>query len=466
MIGHHRLVADTLHPIKHDVCARWALVLALLVGCASDPMQKVQRLYHQGRLEQARERLVQLEIDDPGNRHVFQLERGIVELALGQPYEAEQTLRQARNRLDYLEKQDWNGEINALLLDDRQLGYAGTDFEKVLVRAVLAVVNLVQSGGDADAYALQVLEKQRQIIESFRDDDGYEPKKAYKLVAFGAYLRAILNEEDPLKLGVARASFDKVKLLEPSFPYADDDLERATNGKHSKKGNGVVHVLAFVGKGPYRVEAEEPVSGRALAIAQVIWALRRERIPFPNITKVNIPAMAYWRDNPTEVHISLNGLAIGHTATITDVETTARKEFAAMKSYIIARAVLRRALKIVSTESAKEIASRKLRDKTKDTRNALDIILSAAGSIWTGAEQADLRCWSFLPASFQVVRIELSAGEHEFVFRAGRRGHPGSREKRLRFLVRDGFNTYIIVQTPTPDGVPTVITSDPVTQEG
>ena len=308
------------------------------------------------------------------------------------------------------------------------------------------------------------MEKQQEIIESFQNEGGYQPKQAYKLVAFGAYIRAILNEADPLKLGVARTSYEKVKRLSPGFAYADHDLTRVVEGAHSEKGNGVVHLIAFVGQGPYRVEAEEPISRDALAIAQVIWARRRDRVPIPNITSVKIPAVAYRRDNPSAVHVSVDGNPYGQTATITDVESMAEKEFAVMKNYIVARAVLRRALKIVGTEEAREAVKReavKSAKKRSDVEDIWDTVVSGLGLLWTGIEQADLRCWSLLPASFQVLRIELPAGEHELVLRTGLDGRPGDQSGRIRVLVRDGFNTYVVVHAPTAGGAPTMMVSDP-----
>lgn len=438
--------------------------LAHLSACASDPMPAIREAFYAGRYDEARERLLELERSS-SDRHVYQLERGVVELARHDPEESERALRAARDRLDELDADDPLSWFAAVLLDDRQLPYAGADYEKVLVRAVLAVANLMHGGRDAAAYALQVLEKQQEIIASFQDERGYNPKRAYKLVAFGSYLRAILLENDPVKLAAARREFERVKQLEPDFPFADTDLERATHGTHSQKGNGVIHVIAMVGKGPFRVEVEEPVTGQVLALAQAIWGHLRKRAVLPNVTAVKIPAMAYWRDNPTETHVAVDGRAAGVTATVTDVELTAAKEFAAMKDYIVARAVLRRAFKIAVTEGVREA----VRDDSKEYDEGelfKDLAVSIFGMVWTGVEQADLRCWSLLPATFQVLRIEVPAGRHEVTIQAGLDGRPVGAPQTVRVLVRDGYNTYVLVQTPTLHGGPEPLTSEPAFLEG
>ena len=52
-----------------------------------------------------------------------------------------------------------------MLTDDTHSAYAGEDYEKVLIRAMLAISNLMSGGDDATAYSLQTDEKQERIIQ-------------------------------------------------------------------------------------------------------------------------------------------------------------------------------------------------------------------------------------------------------------------------------------------------------------
>jgi len=169
-----------------------ALALVTATGCASDPMLEVRASYARGDYATARERLVELQrssADDP----VFALERGVVELTVGDPEAAEQALRFARDRLDDLSNNDAADWFAAMLTDDTAFEYQAADYEQVLVRAMLAVSNLMRDGVDAAAYGQQVLERQREIMDAFEDQDGVNPKQNYKLVAFGSYLRGIIQ---------------------------------------------------------------------------------------------------------------------------------------------------------------------------------------------------------------------------------------------------------------------------------
>jgi len=436
-------------------------IVSLLASCGGDPMLSVRQDFAAGRLELAHAAISELVDGDGENRHVWRLERSVTSLGLGRASAAIADLRAARDQFDDLKGRDYTGWFESVLLDDRSLTYQGADYEVVLIRALLGVAALMDGNSDdAGAYALQVAEKQQEIIESFQTNDGGRPKANYQLVAFGSYLRAILDE-GRLQFDLAQRGYERVRELEPSFAPNAANIERATSGHIAAAGNGVVHVLALVGRGPYRIEVDEPVTRDAFAIAQLMWAFLRRRATIPNIAAVKIPALAFHRDNPSEVHAEVDGTAMGVTATVTDVESTARREFDALRSHQIARAVIRRAFKIVVTEGAKEAI--RPRDREYRAENALvDLLISGAGIAWAAMEAADLRCWSLLPASFQVLRLELAAGEHDIVLRAGRGGLPTGAPQRVRVLVRDGYNTYITVLSPTASGGPQPLSSDPV----
>ena len=436
----------------------------LLASCAGGGSAKVRPGFDSGRYQESREKLTRLGRKDPRNEHLYLLERGVVSMALEQPGEAVKELRLARDRLDDLAGSDYSGWFQSVLLDDRQLAYQGADYEHVLVRAMLALADLADGNSeDAGAYALQVSRRQREIIQSFRSSDGSLPKSTYSQVAFGSYLKAIIDEE-ALKFDLAKLHFEKVKAIEPRFSPIAGDLERVVEGHHSKKGNGVVHVLALVGRGPFRVEADEPVTGNSLAIAHYIWASSRNQAVIPNIARVKIPAVAVYEDNPSEVHVSADGSPAGATSLLTDIEALALEEFEAIRDHIVARAFLRRAFKIAATQLATEAANkgRKSRGEYSDADALRDLSISAAGLLWAALEGADLRCWSLLPASFQALRVELPEGEHLISLQAGKKGAPAGAPREVKVNVRDGYNTYVVAIFPSLEGGACVLSSDAV----
>jgi tetratricopeptide (TPR) repeat protein len=433
------------------------LASSLFVGCGGRHtfLEDVRGQWTSGRYEKAESRLEELEREHPFDRHVYAINRSGVELALGEVAPALDALRVGRDRLDELSHADYRAWFGATLESDERLPYAGEDYEKVLVRAMLAVTDLMQGGEDADAFALQVLEKQLEIIDTFREDDGDYPKKAYRVVGFGSYLRAILSEDSPLSLDLAEREYRRLKQLEPGYPYADEDIERVANGRFAAPGNGVVHVIALVGTGPYKIEVDEPVSTEAIAIAQVMLAVFRNTLVIPNLQSVKIPALAYHDANPTEVVVGVDGEVLGTTVTVTDVEAMATQQFAVLQEWVVARAVLRRVLKVGLTEGAKAAVGHGSAEQ-----ELAGLGLDIAGNIWTSRERADLRSWCLLPASFQAARIELPAGEHRLTLRAGVGGRAVGRDQSVDVRVRPGYSTFVVVQVPTVEGGPPPLTSD------
>ncbi len=423
-------------------------------------MAPVREAYWRGNYQSAWRQLQEVRQDYADDRHLYDMESSILANAIADPAAAIAALREARDCLDELGGRGFFESFAAMMLDDRYLDYEGADYEHVLVRAMLALSDLFAGGKDVLAYSLQVLTRQEEIMDAFEDANGRRPKHDYKLVAFGSYLRAIILDESPRGRSTAVREFRKVVAMEPGFRDGREALARAERGWHSEKGNGVVHVLALVGRGPFRVEVWEQASADAIAIAQIIWNHNRDHGPFlANLNPIPIPALAFHRDNPDAVHVAVDGQDRGTTAAITNVDEIARVEFEAMHDYIMARAVLRRMLKVAVVEAGKEAVEHS--SKNEHETHGWQLLIDLFGLIWTASERADLRCWSLLPQTFQAARLELPAGDHELVLRAGRNGRPTGAPQRVRVDVRDGYNTYVLVLTPTLNGGPTPLTSRP-----
>ena len=85
----------------------WLVLIAgFPAGCAthSDYLTEIRTAYYAGQLDRARAAIDrQIERGGP-DVDVLKLERATVELTSGKPKQAEQTLREVRDRFDYLEQ--------------------------------------------------------------------------------------------------------------------------------------------------------------------------------------------------------------------------------------------------------------------------------------------------------------------------------------------------------------------------
>ena len=238
-----------------------------LTGCATHMirLQPVRAAFQRGDVAEA-DRLLADELEQrSGEEDLLLLDRAMVTLADGRPADAERMLRRARDSFDQLEEESSAETTWSMLSDDDARAYHGEDYEKVLVRAMLALSNLVQDGDDAEAYSLQVIDKQQRIVAAAAQPDGTNPKASYQQVALAPYLRGLLREETHRDYDDAARNFQLVVDWQPDFRPGRAHLARAAGGSHSRRGHGVVHVFALVGHGPFKAEVEEMPTSTSLS---------------------------------------------------------------------------------------------------------------------------------------------------------------------------------------------------------
>ena len=439
--------------------ARAAVLLFLLlpgltfVGCASHSrrVRDARVAYDQGDLDRASELLQAARKSRSGDRDCLVLDQAMVSLVQGNTAEAERQLREVRDRFDFLEQKAVGEQTLALVTDDTAMAYGGEDYEKIMIRAMLALSNLMQDGADAVAYCLQVDQKQREIIAQSQESSPGAPEPVYRHVALGAYLRGILQEESLLHYDDARRAFGEVARWEPEFELARYDLQRVQTGVHSSRGNGVVYLFAMVGRGPIKEESVAEATSAALLIAdRILSATGKQTLP-PTIAPVKIPEVVVPPCAIDSVAVAVDDRPCGLSQTVTDVGRLAWQQCEANRNRRIAQAVVRRSLKKAAIYSVKEVAG---------VESPLaGVAYDAAGVLWEATEKADTRGWDLLPAKVQVLRIELPAGIHQLSLRPARNGQPLGPLYQTQVGVVDGRNTYVLATFPGPRLVGKILTS-------
>jgi hypothetical protein len=441
-----------------SVCQLFALVVACCATCGCTTYEQrlmaVRDQFYSGNLEVARQTIDKERKRYKKEADVLLLEKSIIELADGHPKQAEQLLRQTRDSFDHLEQFSAAEVATSMLSDDNAKSYAGEDYEKVLIRAMLALSNLMGDGGDAGAYALQVTDKQQQIIDAGADKKGDNPKLAYQHVAVGAYVQGMLREATHSNYDDAARASAMVCSWQPDFPFAQQDLERANHGRHSAPGNGVLYVFTLVGHGPYKAEKVEMPSTAALAIAgAVLSATSKYGLP-PNIAPVKVPIVVVPASQVDEVRVAVDQKEAGATATITDVGQMAVQQYEAIYPRVLARAVVRRVVKNGLIYGAEEVAG-------QERGSPLNLGLEVLGLVWMVSEAADTRCWGLLPGRIQVLRIELPAGDHQVTLQPASHGGPAGAQEHQLVSIANGRNTYLLANFPDSRLVGKILTSQP-----
>jgi len=407
------------------------LVLALalcLTGCHSYIMKvnKAREAFYCNNLDSATETIV-TEREKTSNRKnadVMKLEEAMMRMCQGEFRQSEALLREVRDSFDALEEQkvkSFAEKATSMLADDCVTSYKGEDYEKVLIRVMLALNSLMIDGSDARAYANQINMKQEEIIAKSDEDPETKEKikKSYKMLSIGPYICGILDDENVSGQQEQIKEFTKVTEWSPNFTGGRQQLERVKSGVSSQKGNGTVYVFALVGHGPYKVEKNAEVTQAALLITDLIVSATSKHSVPPTIAPVPIPEinLAPCRYRAAKITVDDSGEPV-LTEKITDVNTMALEQFEVNKPWIIARAAARRIVKKAGIYGIKEA--------TGTSSTGAEVLLDLAGVLWEASENADTRCWNLLPGSIQVARLELPAGEHDLNLAATSESFVGS----------------------------------------
>ncbi len=460
------------------------VAVCICAGCSTynDQVQDFRSSYFRGDLENAEQVASEVIENSKSDASLYQLDSAMIQLFSGDLQKAESSLRKVRDRFDVLEQKQLGEQLQTLVTDDSTKPYGGADHEKVMIRALLTLTSLVRNDGDAYAYALQIQEKEAQLyrraspidavnnqetsINQPSDPADSNPRSnqdAQKSIvdqnqnrsAVGPYVRAILRESTGRDYQEAAQLYSKVAELNPEMKSIQQDIQRAKFGAHSQKGNGVVYVFSFVGRGPFKVERSEQPTSNALLIAdQILSSVSDHSLP-PTIAPIKVPVVAEQTDSSRFVQVSVGGRT-SNSEVLSDIGRLAVKQNELALDQTIARAVVRRVVKKAAIYAGK--------DAIDSDNSIVDFALNMVGVAWEASEKADLRCWSLLPDQIQVTRIELPIGVHELELECRSnhmKSHPQKNANpKVRVNVRDRRNTFVLANFPDFDAVGNVLCSD------
>jgi hypothetical protein len=442
------VVFQQLVAVPNLVRWQWlAILLVLSSGCSSHWMRLSQprRQFYDGQISEARQSLEKMASSWRRDRDVAALDLAMVELFSGNPKGAERKLRMVRDRFDELEGPQLAASTIALWTDDQVRAYAGEDYEKIFLRCFLTLANLLDDGEDVEAYSLQTDQKQKELALAAAKKLGDQEQERYRDIPCAAYLRGIFKESTHRDYEEAAACYRKVAEQIGEAPPLMADLQRATSGVHSRRGNGVFYLFALVGHGPYKVEQKEHATSDALLVAdRVLSAIGPHTLP-PTLAPIKITAIASPAQSVDRIGVAVNRNYQGETWTITDFQQIASELYEVKRKELMARAVVRRVLKKATVYTAKEAMG--------GTDGVTSLVMDGAGVLWEAAEQADTRCWGLLPSQLQVLRIELPEGVHSIRLLPMLHGQIHGTPVDHSIAIGDGLNTYGIVYFPDGNAI-------------
>lgn len=358
------------------------LVFPALFACASyqTKLSDFRSALKSNQPAAAAEKIKEKAFKEGDDQVVYLFEYGTAEQIAGRYQESNQALLKAEDLTEIKDYHSVSRLGGSLLLNEGMVQYKGEDFEKVLLNGMLAVNFLM----------LNKLEEAQVECRKLNDKlykYKFEGKKNYQQNPFAFYLSAMIWEANR-DWDSAYIDFKKAYDLNPGMDYLKEDLLRAARA--AQRDDEVERWRkAFPGVKP----ADLKTNGEVVLVYQQGWGpVKRPHPSFPRVPKL-YPSFS--RTERARLEIEGGPQATSQIAVnVTDV---AMKQLDEQYAGLIAM----RAAGIAT----KAVVSDQIRQKNE--------LLGAVA--WIGmnlTDQADLRQWLSLPASFQIAKLRLKPGKY------------------------------------------------------
>lgn len=335
---------------------------------------------------QAVEQLKPKAQEDSKDQLVYLLDYAVALQLDGQIKESNSAFLKADRLAEKLDYHSITKQAASVVLNEEQVQYKGDTFEKVFINAYLAM-NYLQLG-DLDNALVEARRLNEKYLK-YRSDD----KKNFELNFFGKYLSALVWEADQ-KWDDAYIAYEEAAKIDSTAATLPADLIRSA--KKARRGD---QYQAW--KKTYPQVNEDPLwydrsYGELIVIFQQGWGPKKDFVDgsyrMPTLRSVYSKTQSLKLDMK-----DANLIAISQE--VYNVDSAARKtlqdDYAGL------------AAKRVGGVVAKEVLADQVRQKNELLGLVTAIALHAS-------DRADLRNWSTLPSTIQLIRVPLKPGEHKF----------------------------------------------------
>jgi len=416
------------------------LLLLLLSACATyqDKVSESRNLMRSGQAMAAAEKLKIMAQTAGRDQLVYLLDYATALQAAGDYKTSTEAFLRADKLTDLNDYHSISNIGLAALGSETMLQYKGESYEKLLINASLALNYIMMNNlEDAAVEARKVNEKIQKIRQ--------EGRKDYEQNPFANYLTGIIWEADQ-KWDDAYISYSDAYKIDPTNPELPEDLIRTARISHrdddykewKRKFPNVVESPDWynAGKGQLIILIEQGWAPEKRAVGNGI------RVAPPNyptlygsfIDRGRYPYLIPIPSETWSVKAQISGAGDHRSRLVYDVEKVAIKTFEADLMWAMAR------------KAAADVAKKVAADQVRQKNEMLGFLTSIALQV---SDQADLRQWSTLPKSMQVIRAWLPPGSYK-VNLEGLTGYgaPTSDHIENREVnIRPGHPTFLVWRT-------------------
>jgi hypothetical protein len=348
----------------------------------------------------ALEKLRPLAEKEDGDQLVYLLDYGTTLGLSGNYKDSNNILSKADRLADLVDYHSVSRIAGSLAISEEMVQYKGDTFEKIFINGYLAMNYLeLNQLDDALVEARRLNEKYLK----YRSDQ----KKKFELNPFGKYLSAMVWEANH-EYDDAYIAYNEAYELESSIGPIREDLIRSA--KLSRRTDTYKELKS---KFPDVKEQDawyDKKNGEIILIYQQGWGPRK--VPSPGAR--TMPTLVPVASNTQEAQLNIDGIGSFKSREIYDVQRAAIETLKDDYGILLA--------KRIAAAATKEVAADQVRQKNELLGALTRIALYAS-------DRADLRQWSTLPQTIQVVRVFVPAGKYKYSIQGLNRGGGPTGEK-------------------------------------
>lgn len=364
---------------------RSALALLVLVGCATNDLDRARSAFHAGRPGEAAHALTARAVPDT-DRVLFLMERGTILQAEGRYAESAEDFIAAADELDRLRYFSVSENASSMVVNDNVRAYQGVPYEQTLLHALTALDHLALAHWENAAV------EARRMLESLSRSEA----AGYPDNPFARYLAGYCFE-----------MIDDTANAELQYRLADQGLE----GRLTVSPTGFIEP-----EGDTNAPSATPCPNTNGTDALTFFLLAGRAPSGREVWERRYPA----QDAPPQAELFLGGECLGRAYELADtVEmafTTEELQAAGKAAKTLGRVAFKEAI-------AYGVAS----STDNDALGALtELILIGL------LEQPDVRRWETLPRWFQVARVRVPSGWSELEVTLPANGGAPAERIRLR----------------------------------
>ncbi|HEY8270002.1 MAG TPA: hypothetical protein VIG33_03885, partial [Pseudobdellovibrionaceae bacterium] len=362
-----------------------------MISCATYQGKVAESRQHlaSGQYAEAEKYLEPLANKENGDQLVYLLDYSVALQMGGKIKESAQALQRADRLAEFQDFTSLSRETGSLLFNQEMVQYKGDSFEKIYINAYAALNYLELNQLD------EALVETRRMNEKYNKLNS-EDRKTFEKNVFGKYLSAMIWEANQ-NWDDAYIAYEETYKLDPNISFLEEDLIRS-----AKRARRMDTYQKWKKAFPHVVEKKEWYDknhGELIIIYEQGWGPRKVQVGGQGIYAggYNPPVLQPVYNSILQMKATISGDRQVASRVVYDVEKAAIETLQDDYAWLVA--------KRMGSFAAKEIVADQIRQKNE-----------ALGSVaWLAmhlAERADLRQWSTLPQTVQLVRVPLKAGEY------------------------------------------------------